>query len=396
MTARRSARAPALVGACVVALGAAAARAADFRAADPRAADPNEREAAARAAGRVYPLVLWVQGDAVLSSTGARTGDAAGAATNDPPVESGVRVRRLRVGEDVGNGRWRARFVFESQPGQPWLPIEGGRLLAGTPARLTDAFVAWTPHRAFQLVVGAQRVPFSLSRQVNEEDLRLPERAPIVTTVAPDFRVGVSLTTDLGLMRLQGAFLSADPGLDERLATSGFFGALRLSADPVGPMGVAPWRRRANDPWYGWWRFSAGVSLLYGTLLGPRNLGAGADGQFQWRRFTATGEVLFLRGGAGHDRRTGAVVEPGVFVWPERIELVLRAAWYRRAPGPTPAPGGAPAAEASDTFAAGAGLTFISRDGKARLQAALERRHAPDAPALRDTNWAIIRATLAI
>jgi hypothetical protein len=162
---------------------------------------------------------------------------------------------------------------------------------------------------------------------------------------------------------------------------------------------VAPWRRRANDPWYGWWRFSAGVSLLYGTLLGPRNLGAGADGQFQWRRFTATGEVLFLRGGAGRDRRLGAVVEPGVFVWPERIELVLRAAWYRRAQRDATAPATTTNAfvdDAVDTFAGGAGLTFISRDGKTRLQAAFERRHSPDAATVRDTNWAIIRATLAI
>ena len=170
--------------------------------------------------------------------------------------------------------------------------MEGDRIPLARPVRLTEAFVAYRPSRAFELDFGGQRVPFSLSRQVDEADLRLPERAQIIVGNAPDYRVGLAFVSDLGLLNVRIAGMSADRSLDDRLLTSGYFGALRIGADPIGPMGVAPWRRPANDPWYGWWRFSGGVSLLYGTLLAPRTFSVDADAQFQWRRLTITGEYL--------------------------------------------------------------------------------------------------------
>jgi hypothetical protein len=338
-----------------------------------------------------YPLVLLAQGDAVLSSDPAGTGAAAG---NDPPFGSGVRLRRLRLGDDVSQGAWRARVLLEAvSRGQPFLPTEGGRIPVGGSVRLTEAFGTWSPHRAFQLTLGPQRVPFSLSRQVDEADLRLPERAQILTAVAPDYRTGVTVASDLGLLQLRIAAMSADTGLDHRLLTSGFFGALRLSADPIGPMGTAPWRRRSDDPWYDWWRFSAGVSLVYGTLLGPRTLAVGGDAQLQWRRVTVTGEYVGEHAfvGSGSWPRQGAVVEPGVFLWRERLELVLRGAWYRRLQEVTADPG-----DTTNTLAGGVGLTFFSRAAHVRLQAALEHRRTLDDAQASDSSWAIFRATLAI
>jgi hypothetical protein len=336
---------------------------------------------------RTYPLVLLVQTDAVVDSTPAGAGVAAG---DDPLPGSAARLRRLRVGEDASSGDWRARVTLEAtNRDRHFTPVEGDRIPVGGPVRLTEAFAAWTPHRAFSVAAGAQRVPFSLSRQVDEADLRLPERAQILAALAPDYRAGVSVTSDLGLLNLRIAGMSADTSLDGRLFTSGAFGALRLGADPIGPMGVTPWRRRTNDPWYCWWRFSAGLSLVYGTLLESRTLALGGDAQLQWRRVTVTGEYLGEHLGAGNGSwaHQGAVVEPGIFLSRERIELVLRGAWYRQTTALAATP------DATDTFAAGAGLTFFGYANHVRLQAALELRRTRDA-ALPDSDWAIMRATL--
>jgi hypothetical protein len=356
---------------------------------DARAIDASSRGAPpARAA--TYPLVLLVQADAVLTATPA---DAA-AGSDDPPG-TGARLRRARVGEDFAAGAWRARVLVEATSrDQPLGPVDGGRVAAFGPTRLTEAFGAWRPHRAFQLALGAQRVPFSLSRQVDEADLRLPERAQIVAALAPDYRTGASMTSDLGLLDIRAAFLSADTSIDGHLFTSGALAAVRLGADPIGPMGVTPWRRRVDDPWYGWWRFSAGVSVIYGTLLAPKTLALGGDAQLQVRRFTMTGEYLGEHASDAAARgawpRQGAVVEPGIVVLRERLEIVLRGAWLREPYGLTANP-----TDTTDTLAGGAGVTVLAHDARVRLQAAFELRRTVDA-LLPDSHWAILRATLTL
>jgi phosphate-selective porin O/P len=377
------------------ALVGAAALAATFGAARPSAAEPAALTTpvavavAPTAAGlsETYPLVFLFQGDAVVDSAPSAAGTATG---GEPGAGSHLRVRRLRVGEDWWRGTFGARVLLEaSSRDESFVPVDGGRIANTDFVRLTEAFVAWRPHRAVELDAGAQRVPFSLSRQVNEPDLRFPERAQVVVALAPDYRTGVAFTSDLGAMNLRIAGMSADRFIDEHVLTSGFFGAARLGADPIGPMGVAPWRRRPDDPWYGWWRFSAGVSVLYGTLLAPRTLGFGGDAQLQWRRVTITGEYLaqHLAGSTVPLPSQGAVLEPGVFLISARLELVLRGAWYRQPAPPLALPG------STDTMAAGGALTFFARDGHLRVQAGLELRHTLDAR-LADSDWAIIRATL--
>jgi len=316
------------------------------------------------------PLVLLVQGDAVAGSK-----PAPGAV--DPPSGAALRLRRLRAGEDVRASVLRVRLVLEAQATDlPYAGIEGGRLPGGGAVRLTDGFLAFIPHRAFEIDVGSERVPFSLSRQVEEADLRLPERAAIVAAQTPDFRAGVALAGDLGLLQYRGAVMAAAPEL-ARTFSGGALAALRVAAEPIGPMGVAPWLRRPQseaDPWYAWWRFSAGASIIYGTLLEPRTLALGADAQLQWRRFTASGEYLFLHAPTGD--RQGAVLEPGFFVLPDRLELALRAAWSR-----SPLEG--------EAGAAGAGFTLYTHGGHLRFQAGFEKR--------RDSSgWALARATLTL
>jgi hypothetical protein len=336
----------------------------------------------------VYPLVFLFQGDAVVDSEPSGAGPAAG---NDPVGGSHLRLRRLRAGEDVRRGDFRLRAILEgSSQDEVFAPIEGQRLPLVRYVRLTEAFVAWRPHRAFELDAGAERVPFSLSRQVDELDLRLPERAQVVVALAPDYRTGLTFTSDLGAMNIRISGMSADRTIDGELLSSGFFGAARISADPIGPMGTTPWRRRRDDPWYCWPRFSAGVSVLYGTLLAPRTLGFGADGQLQARRVTITGEYLgqHLGGSSAAVPSQGAVLEPSLYVVSQRLELVLRGAWYRQ-----PAP--APASGSTDTFATGGALTFFARDGHLRLQGGVELRRTLDGR-LPTSSWGVVRLTLAL
>ncbi len=354
-----------------------------------REAPPGEaRPEPPTARPSTYPLVFLFQGDAVLASEPDAANDAAGTGA-DGPDGSTLRLRRLRVGDDVRFGAWRVRTTLEARGRSQAQPlVEGGRLFARGDLRVPEAFAAWEPHRAFQLAVGAQRVPFSLSRLVDEADLRLPERAQITAAVAPDTRAGVSIESDLGLLDARLAFFSAATTYDRNLLSSGALGVFRLSADPIGPMGVTPWRRRADDPWADWARFSAGVSILYGTLLEAKTLALEGDVQFQWRRFTATAEYV-----GEHARgwpHQGVVIEPGVFVLADVLELVLRAAWYRRPLDVTVDPG-----DALDTLAGGAGLTLFAHAAHVRLQAAFELRRTPRVEP-RDSSWAIFRATFTL
>lgn len=339
-----------------------------------------------------YPLVFLFQGDAVVESVPSGPGPPT---ADDPAGGSHLRVRRLRVGEDVAHGPFRARAILEAQSrDETFAPVDGGRIPGTNFLRLTEAFGAFRPHRAFEVDVGAQRVSYSLSRQVDELDLRMPERAQAVVALAPDYRTGAAVTSDLGLFDLRVAGMSADRSFDGDLFSSGWFVAARLASEPVGPMGVAPWRRPPTDPWYGWWRFSAGISVLYGTLLAPRTLALGGDAQFQWRRLTVTGEYLgqHLPDGAGWAYQ-GAVLEPGVYLIEERLELVARGSWYRQPAPPTPLSMPSDA----DTLAAGGALTFFAREGHVRVQAGFEVRHTlDDRPRPSDAGWGIIRLSLAL
>jgi hypothetical protein len=320
--------------------------------ADPEAPRPDS-----------YPLVLLVQGDV--------------------STDGGARVRRVRAGEDAAAGDFRARVVLEgvqadASTAGPWTAAEGGRLSGDAPVRVTDAFVAYRPHRALEVTAGSQRVPFTLSRQVDEADLRLPERPAFIAGAAPDFRTGVSVGSDLGLLQLRGAAMWAGTELGRSLPDSGALLAFRAVAEPIGPVGVAPWRRPSADPWYAWWRFSVGVSLLYGTLAEPRTLGVGGDAQLQWRRFTVAGEYLLLDAA---DRRQGAVIEPGLFLVPERLELAARGAWSRQA-------------ASADTLSTGGALTLYTWGGHIRWQAGLERTWREGASG--SSGWALLRAAVVL
>ena len=201
------------------------------------------------AASSTGTLVLLVQGDALLASKPNLAEDP-----RDAPAGPALRLRRLRVGDDGAIGDFRVRLLLEGDAdtaaGTPFTPLSGGRLPFGGPVRVTEAQVAWAAYRAFQLAAGSLRVPFSLTRQVNEGDLRLPERAAFADAFLADYRLGAALSGDLGEIIYQAAVMSPDPVLDSQLFDHGVLVAGRLVTEPLGPVGLTPWRRAVADPWY--------------------------------------------------------------------------------------------------------------------------------------------------
>jgi hypothetical protein len=317
-------------------------------------------------------LVLLAQGDALAASAPARPGD--------PPEGASLRLRRVRVGEDLGARLWRVRAVLEAQSadaaGEHFAPVEGGRL-AG-PLRVTELYGAWTPHRIVHLNAGAIRVPFSLTRQIDEADLRLPERAAMARTLAPDFRVGAGVAGDFGALEYSVAVMSASRTLDDEVFNRGALVAVRMAAEPIGPVGTRPWRRAPDDPWTDWFRFRHGVSFLYGTLFEAKTIGAGMDLSLQWRAFVATAEYIFMHAPSGD--RQGAVFEPGVTLFARRVDVVARGEWERAA--------------GANGWGGGGALTFYVADGRARLQAGAERRTGPGPAGTATT--ALLRLTFAL
>jgi len=332
----------------------------------PAAAD-DDAEARHIAAAN-YPLVFLAQGDAVVGSDVGAAGD--------PAAGRSFRLARLRVGEDVSAYLFRLRVVLEARShgrdGTSYAPIEGGKL--ADPMRFTDAYLSYVPSAAFHAEVGSLRVPFSLSRQLDEADLPFPERAPIVQALAPDFRVGARAGGDLGAMSYGVAILCASPEIDGRLLDRGAMLALRIAAEPMGPMGATPWRRTAADPWYGWFRFALGVSLLDGSITGLHTTAVGADARAQWRRFVASGEYV-LADSAGPVQQ-GAVVEPGIAWLDGRLFTTARGDWRR--------------AGSVNEWGAGAAVTAYAPDPRVRVQLGFERRISADLA----TGWAIARLTL--
>jgi len=308
-------------------------------------------------------------------------------AIEDGTIHPGFYLRRARVGLDAVDGVWRARMIFEatarSEVADAALDPIAGEIDRGQP-RPTEAFVALAPHKAFVLSAGSLRVPIGLSRQIDEGDLRLPERARIITRATPDFRMGAAASGDLGILQYALGGYSASPSFGADFRDGGTLLVLRLDAETIGPLGLAPQLRRSTDPWYRWWRFSVGLSVFHATLPGPNETGLGGDGQFQWARFLFTGELLWTH--TTSVDRIGFTLEPGVFVVADRLELVARAEWMNDTIGPvTPA----------DAWGTALGATFYSASHRMRLQAAYTLRHAATGnPGTGDTaGWAVLRAT---
>jgi len=305
-----------------------------------------------------------------------------------PTDDSGFRWRRIRVGDDVSGHDVHLRVLLEWQPdviyGQPPATLSGGHLPFGGPVRMTEVFAGWAPSRAFELDAGALRVPFSRSRQIDEADLPLPERPGFIDAHTPDFRTGAEARGNLGEILYRVGFFSADQSVDGHLFGRGYLVAGRVVAEPIGPVGLQPWRRTRADPWFGWFRFAAGLSAVYGTLAAPGTLALDPEFTAQWRRWVISAEYLLsMRLASGTSFRDtglqGAVVEPGVSLARGRQYLIARAEWQQTA--------------GTTTWGAGIGVTMrISRSWRYSL--AYERRWSSTEPF--SNYWLFGRLAIAI
>ena len=317
-------------------------------------------------------LVLLVQGQGTIASDPTASGD--------PPDGASLQLRRVRAGEDIRGRRLRLRGVLEATAadglGQHFAPVDGGRLSG--PLRATELYLSWAPHVLFRADAGLIRVPFSLGRQIDEASLRLPERASFTRTLAPDFRAGAGISGDAGALAWSAAVMSSSRWIDGDLFDRGAMVAVRMAAEPIGPVGITPWRRPADDPWTDWFRFRHGVSFMYGTLYEAKTIGGGMDMSVQRGRVSATSEYIFVHAPSGNQQ--GAVVEPGVTLAARRVDVVARGEWQR-------------AADANG-WGAGAALTVYVSDPRVRQQAGFERHTGPG-PIPAATS-ALVRVTIAI
>ena len=179
-------------------------------------------------------------------------------------------------------------------------------------------------------------------------------------------------------LQYSAAVMSASRYLDGDLFDRGALVALRMAAEPIGPVGVRPWRRAPDDPWTDWFRFRHGISFLYGTLFEAKTIGAGMDLSAQWRGFVATAEYIFMHAPSGDNQ--GAVFEPGVTLFARRLDVVARGEWQRAA--------------GANGWGGGVALTFYAPDPRARLQAGAERHTGPSPAGA--ASYVLLRLTLAI
>jgi hypothetical protein len=172
--------------------------------------------------------------------------------------------------------------------------------------------------------------------------------------------------------------MSSSLTIDGDLFDRGTMVVARVGAEPIGPVGVTPWRRPVDDPWTDWFRWNHNVSFLYGTLLEPRTLGLGTDAAIQWRRFVTTVDYMFIHAPSGDHQ--GVVAEPGLTLGARRLDVVARGTWERA--------GGA------NGWGGGAALTLYAPDVRARVQAGFERRTGPGG--LGTATYALLRLTFTI
>jgi len=125
-------------------------------------------------------------------------GNDALVAAGDASEFAGMRVRRLQLGVE-GRGTSDVSFGI-------WMD------LASSPS-LVQAWLAWSPSRAFAVEAGVVRVPFSRSALQSSADMTFSERPLAVDRLLPDRQPGVAVYGSLSdvLSYRAGWFNGADP-----------------------------------------------------------------------------------------------------------------------------------------------------------------------------------------
>jgi len=271
------------------------------------------------------------------------------------PEGAGLVLRRARLGLAAAVDDWEVRLDQELAAPSPVVVSDPLFPLGPSAAapRATEAYLAYAPSAAWRMTAGSQRVPLSWARLMDPADQWLGAAPLPVSRLLPDYRVGLSMSGDLGLIQYHLGWFAPQAGSVARCNREGSLWVFRLGGEPIGPVGQVPWRRLSRDPWYPWWRFSHAISLAWADLpdLSTHLLLVTGEQSFSWRRFTLMAEILWQRrsptlAGAVAADSLAVWVDTGVFVVRDRLALIARFDWFNGLLGTR---------EATDTFGLAAG-----------------------------------------
>ena len=265
---------------------------------------------------------------------------------DDPPAGAALRLRRLRVGRGP---RRRAASALRARA----RGAVGGRRPAATSRRVdgrapargrcasTEAFAVVGAARASSTSTPARCASRSRCRARSTRRICACPSAPAFAgTLAPDFRVGAGIGGDLGALAYAAAVMSPTRTLDGELFDRGALVAVRLAAEPIGPVGIdalaAP---RPTIPGPTGSASAAASRSSTARCSRRETLGAGADLSAQWRRFVATAEYIFLHAPSGESAGRRDRAGRHAVRAPARPRRARRMAARRRArTGGAPAP----------------------------------------------------------
>jgi len=263
-------------------------------------------------------------------------GDLDGALRTTPEA-SGFVLRRARLGLAWASGDWEARFDQEIAAAAPAVVAPDPLFPLGPTApapRPVEAYAAYAPSAALRVTAGIQRVPLSWARLMDPADQWLGQAPWPVQRMLPDVRLGLSVGGDLGLLQYALAWFGPAADAVERFGHEGNLWVFRLSGEPLGPVGQAPWRRPSGDPWTPWWRFGHALSFAWAHLpdAGTNVLIATFDQSFAWRRVSFMGELAWQRRTPTVSRAVAidalaAWADAGFALAPDRWSLIGRFDW---------------------------------------------------------------------
>jgi hypothetical protein len=313
------------------------------------------RRAAAQVASRA--LALWAALGAARAQAWTCAGDGAptetlalsalGQAVIVPWAGDDVRLRAGDVTDGdafaIGAARIalcgqymtsRGRLVY-ALGYEPWNVVERATADAAPWGRLTVAELGFWPWTWLGFSLGVRKILFSYGHDEPLEGRMLPFEPFVSRSIAPDRRLGVTVDDDFGVAHIVIGVYEGARSL-EPTADGGLLLAVRLRAEPIGPVGSALstvdddpfWRRRP--------RFGVNASILWEYTAQFSGYALGADIPFKWGPLGVAVEYLY----ANNTREQGPSTFPAqvrtrqglwagfaLMMWRPYLELEGRYDW---------------------------------------------------------------------
>lgn len=247
-------------------------------------------------------------------------GDEAAIQFHDPADSEGFRIRRARFGfsgqllADIG-------YYLAVDLKDAVTAAMGGSV--GN--EVLDAMITWNRYSVIQIAAGVDRVPFSTFALLSSSELALIERPLMVTLLAPDRRVGLRVSGQLGALDYAAGLFNGSEGVTSGNRLAGIAAGVRADYHVLGRhVGFVP--RDLG--------LAIGAGYVYENGLAVNSHRAAVGLQAEGYRARLTGELLWFRSSpdevpagepdAGVVTRWGAAGELSLFVWREHVELAGR------------------------------------------------------------------------